>query len=82
MGNPTKADWEGDGKFLFGRVLWKSLMIFDKTSSMKNSSRKLVLDPDIMPDFFSCEEVIGSITEAAAEETGLVAGIPVAARFG
>jgi xylulokinase len=40
---------------------------------------KIGLDPDITPDFFSCEEVIGSITEAAAEETGLVAGIPVAA---
>ena len=37
------------------------------------------LSMDIMPDFFSCEEIIGSTTEAAAEETGLVAGIPVAA---
>ncbi len=34
---------------------------------------------DIMPDFFSCEEIIGHITEAAAEETGLVPGIPVVA---
>jgi xylulokinase len=37
------------------------------------------LSMDIMPDFFSCEEIIGSTTEAAAEETGLVAAIPVAA---
>ena len=40
---------------------------------------KIGLDPRIMPAFFSCEEIIGSITEAAAKETGLVAGIPVAA---
>lgn len=34
---------------------------------------------DIMPDFFPCEEIVGCTTDAAAEETGLVAGIPVAA---
>ena len=45
--------------------------------------RKIGLDPKIMPDFFSCEEVIGSITEAAAEETGLVAAgfIPTSRRI-
>jgi xylulokinase len=37
------------------------------------------LSMDIMPEFFPCEEIIGFTTEAAAEETGLVAGIPVAA---
>ena len=35
---------------------------------------KIGLDPKIMPDFFSCEEVVGSTTEAAAKETGLVRG--------
>jgi xylulokinase len=37
------------------------------------------LSMDIMPDFFSCEEIVGYTTAAAAEETGLAAGIPVAA---
>ena len=40
---------------------------------------KIGLDPKIMPDFFSCEEVVGSTTAEAAKETGLVPGIPVAA---
>ena len=29
---------------------------------------KIGLDPRIMPDFFSCEEIIGSITEEVAKE--------------
>jgi xylulokinase len=37
------------------------------------------LSMDIMPDFYSCEEIVGYITEEAAKETGLVPGIPVAA---
>jgi xylulokinase len=37
------------------------------------------LSMDIMPKFFPCEKIIGFTTDAAAEETGLVAGIPVAA---
>jgi xylulokinase len=37
------------------------------------------LDAKILPELFACEQIIGETTEAAAEETGLVAGIPVAA---
>ncbi len=37
------------------------------------------LDPKLMPDLFKSEEVIGEVTPAAAEATGLVAGTPVAA---
>jgi len=37
------------------------------------------LDPGLMPALFPCEEVIGEVTPEAAEETGLVPGIPVAA---
>jgi len=37
------------------------------------------LSMDILPDFYSCEEIVGYVTEEAARETGLAAGIPVAA---
>jgi len=37
------------------------------------------LSMDMMPGFYSCEEIIGYVTEEAASETGLAAGIPVAA---
>lgn len=37
------------------------------------------LSMDIMPDFYSSEEIVGYVTEEAARETGLAAGIPVAA---
>lgn len=37
------------------------------------------ISPEIMPEFYSCEEIIGYVTEEAAAEAGLVAGIPVAA---
>lgn len=37
------------------------------------------VDPELMPDLFRCEEIIGEVTAKAAAETGLVAGIPVAA---
>lgn len=40
---------------------------------------KIGISMDIMPDFFPCDEIIGEITEEAAELTGLVAGIPVVA---
>ncbi|MBQ4564229.1 MAG: xylulokinase [Lachnospiraceae bacterium] len=33
----------------------------------------------LLPPIFACHEVIGTVTEKAAEETGLVAGIPVVA---
>jgi xylulokinase len=35
--------------------------------------------PELMPDLFPCEAIVGEVTPAAAEETGLAAGIPVAA---
>lgn len=41
--------------------------------------QEIGIDPKIMPEFFSCEEIVGYTTEAAAESTGLVAAIPVAA---
>ena len=37
------------------------------------------IDPDLMPDLFRCEEIVGEVTSKAAAETGLVPGIPVAA---
>ena len=40
---------------------------------------KIGLSKSIMPEFFSCEEIIGHVTEQASRETGLVPGIPVAA---
>jgi sugar (pentulose or hexulose) kinase len=37
------------------------------------------IDPNLMPDLFECSDIIGEVTHEAAAETGLVAGIPVAA---
>jgi len=37
------------------------------------------IDPDLMPDLYRCEQIIGEVTEQAATETGLAVGIPVAA---
>lgn len=37
------------------------------------------IDPDMMPDLFRCEEIIGEVTPEAAEQTGLAADIPVTA---
>ncbi len=40
---------------------------------------EIEIGPDLMPDLFNCEEIIGEVTPKAAAETGLVSGIPVAA---
>lgn len=40
---------------------------------------KIGLDLNIMPDFYSCEEIIGEITPQAAKATGLPERIPVPA---
>lgn len=37
------------------------------------------VDPALLPDLFRCEEIVGQVTQAAAAETGLATGIPVAA---
>lgn len=36
------------------------------------------IDPKLMPDLCECTDVIGEVTTAAAEQAGLVPGIPVA----
>lgn len=41
--------------------------------------KEIGLSIDMLPTFYSCEEIIGYVTEEAAKDTGLVAGIPVAA---
>ena len=40
---------------------------------------ELGLNPDLLPQVFPCEQIIGQVTPQAAEECGLVAGIPVTA---
>ena len=40
---------------------------------------KLGLNPDIFPDCYPCDEVIGEVTAEAAERTGLKKGTPVVA---
>ena len=40
--------------------------------------REIGLDPALMPKLCNCDEIIGEVTSAAAAETGLVPGIPVA----
>lgn len=37
------------------------------------------IDPDLMPDLYKCEEIIGEITQEAADATGLAAGTPISA---
>ncbi len=37
------------------------------------------INPDLMPDLFKCEELIGEVTGEAAAQTGLASGIPVSA---
>ena len=37
------------------------------------------IDPNLMPGLARCDEIVGTVTARAAEETGLAAGIPVAA---
>jgi len=44
----------------------------------KELLNEIGISPDIMPDLFRCEEIIGKVTPEAAAETGLAAGIPVA----
>ena len=40
---------------------------------------ELGLDPDKLPEAYACDEIIGEVTRAAAEETGLAPGTPVVA---
>jgi xylulokinase len=37
------------------------------------------VDPGLLPELYSCEELVGEVTAEAASETGLAAGTPVAA---
>ncbi len=37
------------------------------------------IEPAMMPDVYRCDELVGEVTSEAAAQTGLVAGIPVAA---
>jgi xylulokinase len=37
------------------------------------------ISPELFPEIFNCDDIIGEVTPQAAEETGLSAGIPVAA---
>ena len=49
----------------------------------KNFDKKLLdkigLSPDLFPDLFRCEDIIGTVTSKAAQSTGLAEGTPVAA---
>jgi xylulokinase len=40
--------------------------------------REIGIDPCLMPELVGCEQMVGEVTAAAAAETGLVPGIPVA----
>ena len=41
--------------------------------------KEIGLDPEILPEFFSCEEIVGQTLPEAANAAGLVPGIPIAA---
>ncbi|MCK4515780.1 MAG: hypothetical protein KAU31_11010 [Spirochaetaceae bacterium] len=40
---------------------------------------RIEIDPAILPPLRECEDIIGGVTQSAAEESGLAAGTPVAA---
>lgn len=40
---------------------------------------RIGIDPEILPQLHYCEDIVGHVTKVAAEETGLLAGTPVAA---
>jgi len=40
---------------------------------------KIGISVDLLPELYSCEDIVGELTTAAAKETGLAAGTPVAA---
>lgn len=45
----------------------------------KDLIEKLGLNPDIFPDLYPCDQVIGEVTREAAKRTGLAYGTPVVA---
>ncbi|MDD4188790.1 MAG: FGGY family carbohydrate kinase, partial [Eubacteriales bacterium] len=45
----------------------------------KGLMNKIGIDMGLMPDIYPCDEIVGEVTAAAAAQTGLRAGIPVAA---
>jgi len=40
---------------------------------------RIGIRPELLPDLYRCEEIVGEVTSAAAEATGLAPGTPVAA---
>jgi xylulokinase len=40
---------------------------------------KIGIPSSILPELFRCEEIVGSVTDSGAKDSGLIAGIPVAA---
>jgi ribulokinase len=44
-----------------------------------NLLEKIGLSPDLFPDLYRCEDIIGTVTSKAAQSTGLAEGTPVAA---
>jgi len=45
----------------------------------KSLLEEIGISADLLPSLHRCEEIIGEVTSQAASETGLIAGIPVAA---
>lgn len=41
--------------------------------------RDMGIEPSLLPEIFSCSQVVGKVTEQASRETGLLAGTPVVA---
>ena len=58
-----------EGVFLYGpegRCLWN-----------KGLLKMYGINPDHMPDIIDCSDLVGGLTKKAADELGLVEGIPV-----
>ncbi len=51
----------------------------DELAWDESFARDIDLDASLLPPLFACHEIVGTVTEAAAQSTGLAAGIPVVA---
>ncbi len=69
-----QATLHQSGGAFYGVAFNLRKLCFDETML-----EEIGISPDILPDLYPCTAVVGQVTPQAAEQTGLVAGIPVAA---
>lgn len=58
---------------------WGVAYDMHKRAFDKEMMERIGIDVELMPDLYPCEKIVGVVTDKAAEELGLVPGIPVCA---